>query len=432
MTELLPILMPQMGVSVADGTVTVWRKAEGDPVTANEPVCEVTTDKVDTEIVAPADGVLSSIVVGVGDTVAVGSPVAMMKAETTLVGAAGTKAPASVVAVDPGADADPAVPRVASVVVSSPVARRIAAEHGIELATIAGSGRDGRIRKADILAAITVRHAGGSTDERPTPTVRERTSRAGSPVTGGLPSNLPRGYNDVPHAIVATSPTRRAIAEHMVRSRRTAAHMTTEVEVDMLRVTTARAELNRMRIEEGQAKLGYLPFLARATCASLKEFPDLNATFDADRLIRWKEINLSIAVDTERGLLAPVIRRCNELTVGVIADRIADLAERARKGRLVPDDVRAGTFTISNPGSLGAVSAHAIINQPQVAILGVPAIVKRPTVILGPDGDDVLAVRPIVLLALTFDHRAVDGAEATRCALAIKGRLESWDASGYG
>lgn len=215
------------------------------------------------------------------------------------------------------------------------------------------------------------------------------------------------------------------IAEHMVRSRQTAAHMTTEVDVDLSAVVRARGELNAARAGQGQPKLSYLPFIARAACAALLEHPRLNATFLGERTIEWRTVNLGVAVDTEEGLLVPVIRDCDRLTVPAIGEAIADLAERARNRKLVPDDLAGGTFTLSNPGSVGAVSAPAIINQPQVAILGVPTIQRRPWVIADADGEESIAIRPILRLAVTFDHRAVDGADATRFAVAIKDRLET-------
>jgi len=207
---------------------------------------------------------------------------------------------------------------------------------------------------------------------------------------------------------------RRLIAEHMVRSRRTAAHMTTEADADMSAASRARKETN----------VSYLALVAHATCAALRELPSLNATFQEERLLRWGEVNMGIAVDTEAGLLVPVIRRCERLNAAEIGEAIADLAERARSRKLTADDMRAGTFTISNPGSLGGVSAMAIINQPQVAILGTPAIVRRPWVVADEHGDETIGIRPIMRLALTYDHRAVDGAEATRCVVRIKQLLE--------
>jgi pyruvate dehydrogenase E2 component (dihydrolipoamide acetyltransferase) len=477
MTEPVAIPFPQMGVSVDSGTVLEWLKTPGDAVTVDEPVCAISTDKVDTEVYAPIDGILAEILVAAGDSANVGAPLAMLtpvsaatadsrpQAPTSATQTAGGNPPSSsgppAVAGSASVDSAPLMAPITTVnigtapaqldyeaeaeaavsvgdrngVLCSPVARRIAMENSLDLSVIAGSGRGGRITKVDVLAALETRQAvalptdtpqGLASDAPPSASV---TPLAAMTDSADGPSATPRGYEDVPFTVVPTSTVRRAIAEHMRHSRDTAAHMTTEVEVDMHRITEVRGTLNRERTAAGQAKLSFLPFIARAACAVLQGYPDLNATFDGSRLIRWREVNLGIAVDTDRGLLAPVIRGCERLTVAAIADQIATLAARARDRTLTPDDMRAGTFTLSNPGSVGAVSAHAIINQPQVAILGTPAIIKRPVIVAGPDGTDLIAIRPIMLMALTFDHRAVDGAYATRCAVAIKKLLEAWDST---
>jgi 2-oxoglutarate dehydrogenase E2 component (dihydrolipoamide succinyltransferase) len=202
--------------------------------------------------------------------------------------------------------------------------------------------------------------------------------------------------------------------------------MTTEVDVDLEPAASARERLNEQRTRAGAARVSVLPFIARAAVSVLADFPDLNATFEHDRNVRWREVNLGVAVDSPAGLVVPVIRRAADLSVSGLADAIADLAAKARARKLMPDDVRAGTFTISNPGSFGAVSAPAIINQPQVAILGMPSIVRRPWVKLLEDGSEVIAIRPIMRMALTFDHRAVDGADATRYLVAVRNRLEAY------
>jgi 2-oxoglutarate dehydrogenase E2 component (dihydrolipoamide succinyltransferase) len=207
--------------------------------------------------------------------------------------------------------------------------------------------------------------------------------------------------------------------------------MTTEVDVDLGAMVRVRADINIQRLAAGEAKLSFLPFIARVTCVALRDHPELNATFLGERVIHWQGINLGVAVDTPEGLMVPVIRDCDRLTTPAIGDAIADLAERARSRKLVPDDLAGGTFTVSNPGSVGAVSAPAIINQPQVALLGVPAIQRRPWVIADGQGDEAIAIRPILRLAVTFDHRAVDGAGATRFAVAIKERLEAWGPEAY-
>jgi 2-oxoglutarate dehydrogenase E2 component (dihydrolipoamide succinyltransferase) len=448
-TGRITVPMPQMGVSVEEGTVLSWHHAEGDTVAVDDVLCEIATDKVDTEVLAPADGVVAKLHAAAGETVKVGAPLAELAVDVAAAVDAsepeapgpvaerqcepGAPQPAAALAgadrapalvgtgrrYDPVAAAEAAVP-VASRngrTVASPVARRLAAEHGVAIEELVGSGLRGRIRKADVLAAL----AAPSTPESAPPP-------AAAPVAAG---GIPRGYDDVPFEAVTLTHQRRAIAEHMVRSRQTAAHMTTEVEVDMSAVARARAELNERRVAAGASKLSYLPLMARATCAALAEYPILNATFDGDRMLLWSEINLGIAVDTPAGLLVPVIRNCERLTAPAIGDAIADLAERARTRKLVPDDLRAGTFTLSNPGSVGAASAMAIINQPQVAILGMPAIIRRPVVVTDAHGAETIGIRPMMTLALTFDHRAVDGAEATRGLAALKQRLETWDARAY-
>jgi 2-oxoglutarate dehydrogenase E2 component (dihydrolipoamide succinyltransferase) len=300
---------------------------------------------------------------------------------------------------------------------ASPVARRVAEAHGLDLAGMTGTGAAGRIRKSDVLAAIAGARAAG---DRTAPV-------AGKPAAASLPA----GYEHVPHEVVVPTRIRRATAEHMIRSRQTAAHMTTEVDVDMQRVADVRAAVNAGRAKAGRGKLSYLPFITRAAVAALRDHPDLNATFELERNLRWREVNVGIAVDTPHGLLVPVIRRADTLTVEAIGERIVDLAARARDRKLTADDLRAGTFTISNPGSVGAVSAPAIINQPQVAILGLPKIVRKPWVVTLPDGQETIAIRPILRLALTFDHRAVDGADATRALVQIGEHLERWDAQAY-
>lgn len=429
----IAVPLPHMGVSVEEATVIAWHRAVGDAVRAGEPLCDVATDKVDTEIAAPADGVLARIVVAVGDTVAVGG----LLAELSGAGAVADE-PAPVTGVpatvrphrfDPAAAATQAVSRGAGRrdggPVCSPLARRLAAEYGVDLSVLTGTGLGGRIGKADVLSAVAAR---GPADVAQ---VAVPAVPAVPTVAAAGPGGLPRGYDDVPHEIVPTTRQRRVTAEHMIRSRQTAAHMTTEAEVDMSAAARARDQLNRAAAASGDIRLSYLALIARVACAALQEYPDLNATFELERLIRWREVNLGIAVDTDAGLIVPVIRGCERLTAPGIAAAIADLAARARERRLTPDDLRAGTFTLSNPGSAGGFAAMAIINQPQVAILGTPVIVRRPWVVVDGHGGEAIAIRPIMTLTLTFDHRAVDGAEATRCVVAMKRLLETWDAVDY-
>ena len=389
MPEPVVIAMPHMGVSVEEGTVVAWHKQVGEAVQEGEPVCAVATDKVDADVEAPASGVLARVIAEVGETVQVGEPLAEIEVSGLAPQAPG---PAPGRRFEPAAAAAAVLSRPGNrAVISSPVARRIAERHGIDLTAVHGSGIRGRVRKADVLALV----------DAPAP-------------AAAADGDLPRGYEDVPFETVPHTRQRLLIAEHMVRSRRTAAHMTTEADADMSAASRARKETN----------VSYLALIAHATCAALREFPSLNATFQEERLVRWGEVNMGIAIDTEAGLLVPVIRRCERLSATEITAAIADLAERARSQKLTADDMRAGTFTISNPGSLGGVSAMAIINQPQVAILGTPAIVRRPWVVTDEHGGETIGIRPIMRLALTYDHRAVDGAEATRCVVRIKQLLE--------
>jgi 2-oxoglutarate dehydrogenase E2 component (dihydrolipoamide succinyltransferase) len=429
--------MPHMGVSIDEGTVVAWHKSVGDAVAAGEVICEIATDKVDMEVESPAAGTVTAIFAEADATVPVGEALCELDGDGRGASAAtgegspgafggvpGDPSPASAHgsnlraaggldqhgAFDPAAAAD-AVTSLPGVL-ASPVAKRVAAEQGVDLGSVNGTGKRGRIRKADVLAAA---------EAGPDASTPSAVSAQG----------IPAGYEGVPHEVVPTSRVRQAIAEHMVRSRQTAAHMTTEVDVDLSAVIRARTELNEARLANGEAKLSFLPFIARATCAALAEHPDMNATFQGEQTIRWSQVNLGIAVDTEAGLLVPVIKDAGSLTAPAIGAAIADLASRARDRKLVPDDLAGGTFTISNPGSVGAVSAPAIIKQPQVAILGVPTIQRRPWVVTGPDGEEMIAIRSILRLAVTFDHRAVDGADATRFAVAVKDRLESWQTEAY-
>jgi 2-oxoglutarate dehydrogenase E2 component (dihydrolipoamide succinyltransferase) len=436
--------MPHMGVSIDEGTVTVWHVAVGDDVVEGQVLCEIATDKVDMEVESPAAGTVTAILAEADQTVPVAGPLVELDgdgsgaSEATDEGSPGAFGgvpgdPSSASppssndraaggldehgAFDPAAAADAVTSLQKDQPLASPIAKRIASKRGIDLNLVTGTGKRGRIRKADVLKAA---------EDGPTPSLAAAAAPAAAPAQG-----IPAGYEAVPHEIVPTSRVRQAIAEHMIRSRQTAAHMTTEVDVDLSAVIRARTELNKARLANGEAKLSFLPFIARATCASLTEYPDMNATFQGTQTIRWGQVNLGIAVDTEAGLLVPVIPDAGSLTAPAIGAAIADLAARARDRKLVPDDLAGGTFTISNPGSVGAVSAPAIINQPQVAILGVPTIQRRPWVVTGPDGEEMIAIRSILRLAVTFDHRAVDGADATRFAVAVKSRLESWSTEAY-
>jgi 2-oxoglutarate dehydrogenase complex dihydrolipoamide succinyltransferase (E2) component len=382
--------MPQMGVSVAEGTIVKWHKHPGDWVEADETVCEISTDKIDTELPSPASGRMVRIMAEQNATVAVGTVLAE---------------------IDPGAQ--PGQAHVAEANgkespdrshVISPVVRRVADEHGIDLSQVTGTGVGGRIRKKDVLAHV------GAVPDRPLHTE--------SPYRGEEAPAKGEGRRE------PLSPMRRQIAEHMLRSRRTAAHVTTVAEVDMSRVAARRKQLKEPFDGRG-VPLTYLAFVARATVAALQEHPVLNASIDGDDLVRHDEVNLGIAVALEDGLIVPVIHKAHRLNLEGLAGAIADVAGRAREKRLTAEDVQGGTFTITNPGQFGTVLATPIVNQPQVAILDLEAIVKRPVVVEG-DGGDSIAIRPMVNLCLSFDHRALDGADAARFLGAVKARLEQW------
>ena len=402
-TQTIAVSMPQMGISVSEGTILEWRKAVGDPVEADETICDVTTDKVDVEIPCPATGVLARILAEPGQTVPVGEPIAEI--DTGGGGAAtAPEEPANGAGVPPNGTHAPAEGDRSGFI--SPVVRRMADEHHVDLSQVEGHGVGGRIRKKDLLAHL---EEGVRPHARPLHTESPYVPDAPAEASGdGLREPM--------------SPMRKAIAEHMVRSIQTAAHCTTIVEVDFSAVAKRRAEL-KPSFAEKDVPLTYLAFVARAVVESLEEFPALNASVDGDDIIRHPDVNLGIAVSLDAGLIVPVIPKAQRLSLEGIAAAIADVAGRARDGKLAPDEVQGGTFTITNPGQFGAVLATPIINQPQVAILDLEAIIKRP-VVLESDGGDSIAIRPMGFLPMSWDHRALDGAEAARFLGSVKARLE--------
>ncbi len=406
------IVMPQMGVSMAEGTVTEWRKRTGDQVAADETVCEVTTDKIDVEIPSPASGRMGRILAEEGETVAVGTALAEL-----LVGEAADEASSEQRAASSNGGRDGREDSGREIDRSgfhSPVVQRIAAEHGIDLATVEGGGVGGRVRKADLLALIE----GGETRGHDRPLHSEspyREDPAAAQEPAGSADELVGPTRREP-----LSPMRGAIARHMLESRRTSAHCTTIVEADYSAVLRRRAEL-----ADRQVRPTPLAFVARAAIGALERFPILNASIDGSEVVFHEDVNLGIAVALDDGLVVPVIRHAQRLSLEGLAVEIADLAERARAGTLTPDDTHGGTFTITNPGRYGAVLATPIINQPQVAILDVEAIVKRPVAIVDPAGADAIAIRPMGYLCMSWDHRALDGVVAARYLAAVRERLEA-------
>ena len=423
------ITMPALGESVSEGTVTRWLKNVGDSVAIDEALLEVSTDKVDTEIPSPVAGTLLAIDVPVDTTVAVG-------ARLGLIGVSGAAAPAAPAApapiVTPAAPAAPVAPVAPQISTPAPAAptpatqapvsqpqdayvtpivRKLANELGINLATVRGTGIGGRIRKEDLQALA------------PAPTANS----VASPVAAAAPS-APRPAAPVASPLRGTTVTmsrlRKVIAARMVESLQVSAQLTTVIEVDVTKIARLR-ERSKATFEAREGvKLSFLPFFAVAVCEALKQHPVLNSSVEGDQIIYHGAEHLGIAVDTERGLLVPVIHNAGDLNMGGVARKISDLAARTRDNKVTPDELGGGTFTLTNTGSRGALFDTPIINQPQVAILGLGAVVKRPMVVKGEDGGETIAIRSMVYLGLSYDHRVVDGADAARFLVTLKERLE--------
>ena len=420
------VAMPALGESVTEGTVTRWLKKVGDAVAADEALLEVSTDKVDTEIPSPVSGTVLSIDVPVDSTVAVGARLASIGVSGSTPAPVAKPAPvAPPVAQKPSAPAPvvtaPVVQAPAPVAAApvsavrpddsyvTPIVRKLATEAGVNLSTIKGTGIGGRIRKEDILAA-TPRAA-------TTPTAAVLASTPAAP-RGPIAVSPLRGTT------VTMSRLRKVIADRMVESLKISAQLTTVVEVDVTKIDRLRnAAKASFEAREG-VKLTFLPFFAVTVCEALKQHPVLNSSVEGDQITYHGAEHLAVAVDTDRGLLVPVVKDAGDLNMGGIARKIADVAARTRENKITPDELGGGTFTITNTGSRGALFDTPIINQPQVAILGLGAIVKRPMVVKGADGGETIAIRSMVYLALSYDHRVVDGADAARFLATLKERLE--------
>jgi pyruvate dehydrogenase E2 component (dihydrolipoamide acetyltransferase) len=424
------ISMPALGESVSEGTVTRWLKNVGDSVAVDEALLEVSTDKVDTEIPSPVAGTLISIDVPVDSTVPVGARLAVIGgAGSSTTPVAATPPP---VAATPPPVAAPVVaaPVVAAPVVAAPVAvtpapaaapvtqpadsyvtpivRKLASELGVNLTAIQGTGIGGRIRREDIEAAAKPAAAAPQVTSTPAP-ARTATAVSASPLRG---------------TTVTMSRLRKVIAARMVESLAVSAQLTTVIEVDVTKIARLRDRAKASFEAREGVKLSFLPFFAVAVCEALKQHPVLNSSVEGDQIIYHGAEHLGVAVDTERGLLVPVIQNAGDLNMGGVARKIADLAARTRDNKVNPDELSGGTFTLTNTGSRGALFDTPIINQPQVAILGLGAVVKRPMVVRGEDGGETIAIRSMVYLGLSYDHRVVDGADAARFLVTLKERLE--------
>jgi 2-oxoglutarate dehydrogenase E2 component (dihydrolipoamide succinyltransferase) len=478
------VVMPQMGESIAEGTITRWLKKVGERVERDEPLFEISTDKVDAEIPSPAAGILTEIKFKEGETVEVNKVVAVLNGEGASAPSNGgasaaeiSTAPASQAAVSPETTPPPtatqaeqpkaqtatqpakATPAATATTTpassaaksveskdaqpssqqaqqpsssaedngreqsveelrrtkSSPLVRNIAKEHGIDISRLEGTGMSGRVTKNDILSFI---ESGAAL----TPQQAMQASTASAPASPQAPPIVPPTAED---RVEQMSVMRKKIAEHMTLSRRTSAHVTTVYEIDMTRIARLRDQHRNSFLERTGTKLTFMPFIFQAVTIAIRKFPVFNAQVSGDQIIYKRDINLGMAVALDWGLIVPVIKRADDLSISGLARAANDLAERARAKQLKPDDVAGGTFTITNPGVFGGLFGTPIINQPQVAILGVGAIEKRPKVITSAEGDDLIAIRQMAYFALTFDHRIIDGSDAEKFLGYVKQLLET-------
>jgi len=446
------VIMPQMGESIAEGTISRWMKKAGEAVKRDEPIFEISTDKVDAEIPAPTAGVLAEILVQEGTTVAINTVVARIETDAAAAAAApppGTPAPAASAPTapapaapapapapaKPAAAAPPAAPPPASVPDASgdghesmeerlrrrstPLVRKMVAEHGIDLGAIPGSGMAGRVTKSDVLSylesgAPAVAPAAPAAPSRPAAPAAAPASAPGYPAADPWEGDRVEPWSRI----------RKLTADHMIMSRRTSAHVATFFDVDYTRIAQLRAKKKAEYAERG-VNLTFLSFIAKAIADNLRKHPIVNAAVGHDTTIYRRDVNIGIAVALDWGLIVPVIRHADELSLLGVSRAINDLAERARTKKLSPDEVQKGTFTITNPGTFGSKIGIPIINQPQTAILAVGSITKQPAVV-SVDGGDAIGIRTMGMLSLSFDHRVIDGAEADRFMADVKKTLESF------
>jgi pyruvate/2-oxoglutarate dehydrogenase complex dihydrolipoamide acyltransferase (E2) component len=478
-TEAIDVVMPQMGVSVSEGTITKWLKQEGEQVEADESLLEISTDKVDTEVPSPGSGTLTQILVQEGETVEVGTKLAVIggdgaaaepaadmpepaTAQAAAESAAVSAAPLTPPSADTVDDVQPA-PAAGSEVTEapstngktfvSPVVAKIASEHGVDPSQVQGTGRGGRVTKKDILNFI---ESGGQAAPQAAPAPPEApTAPAAAPAPTPTPTPAPApaaAPAPAPAAAAAPAPPvaapapaqpgesfepvtamRRGIAEHMRRSLDTSAHVTSAIEVDMSRVSAIRAKLKQEYQQSYGVNPTYLIFVARAATDTLQEYPWINGELRGEQIVTRSYVNLGFAVELQdgKGLIVPVVKNAETLNLLGMAKAVTDIAQRAREKKLLPDEVQGGTFTITNPGGYGTFHGTPVISQPQAGILGTYAVVKRPWVIQDDMGEDVIAIRPIMNLTLTYDHRLVDGALAGRFLRDVRQKLETWDESAY-
>jgi 2-oxoglutarate dehydrogenase E2 component (dihydrolipoamide succinyltransferase) len=479
-TEAVDVVMPQMGVSVSEGTITKWLKQEGEQVEADESLLEISTDKVDTEVPSPASGIVTQILVPEGETVEVGTKLAVIGGEAgapapepeappepaTAEAAAEAQAASSAETPAPAAAPEPApepapAPQPAATPTNgeqdaksfvSPVVARIAAEHDVDVSSVSGTGRGGRVTKKDILQFVESGAAAAPPAEAPAPAPAAAPEPAPAPAEAPppAPASEPAPAAEAPPKPappkapepVAAAPgeqlepmnaMRRGIAEHMRRSLDTAAHVTSAIEVDMSRVVEIRNKLKPEFQKQYGVNPTYLIFVARAVVETLKKYPWINGEIRGEQIVTRPNVNLGFAVELAegKGLIVPVVKRAESLNLLGMARSVTDIAERARNKQLTPDEVQGGTFTITNPGGYGTFHGTPIISQPQSAILGTYALVKRPWVVQDELGKDVIAIRPIMNLTLTYDHRLVDGALAGRFLQSLRQKLESWGETDY-
>ena len=417
------VVMPQMGESIFEGTITKWLKKPGDKIQRDEPLFEISTDKVDAEIPAPASGILQEIKVSEGNTVQVNTVVGIIgdgsgaSAPAPAKPAVPAPSPAAQTSAKKEAPAPPAAPAASaprgehdeedSDVRSSPLVRKLAREHNVDLARVRGTGTGGRVTKQDILDFVEHRTAA------PVATPAPRQAAAPAPAV-------------IPGELVPMSQMRKIIAQRMIESRRTSAHVHCMFEVDMTRIVNLRNKLKNGFEQRYGARLTFMPFFVRAAIIALQQYPIVNSSLEGDSLRYHKHVNAGIAVALDWGLIVPVLKNADELNFLGLQRGITDLGDRARTKKLLPTDVEGSTFTITNPGQFGAVFGLPIINQPNAAIMGVGGITKQPLVITDKDGADSIAIRSVVHLTLGYDHRIIDGAIADQFMAVLKKSLENW------